>query len=163
MFGKRREDRRALVGRLYDEHGASLYRYALMLLADHASAEDAVQHVFTAVLRGSGVLDNEAHYLRRAVRNACYSSLGAERGHSADERPLVELAIDDPVGAEDRILLERALQDAAGGSARSHPPARVRGDDVSAGGGHDGGVDQHDRESLPLRDCEVAQQHRECP
>ena len=63
------EDRATLVGRLYDSHGAALYRYALMLLADHAAAEDALQQVFTSVLRQSGPIDNEAHYLRRSVRN----------------------------------------------------------------------------------------------
>jgi DNA-directed RNA polymerase specialized sigma24 family protein len=41
---------RAEVGRLYDRYGAALYRYALMLLADPAAAEDAIQQVFTALL-----------------------------------------------------------------------------------------------------------------
>ena len=36
------EDPRDRVGRLYDAHGASLFRYAVMLLADAAAAEDAV-------------------------------------------------------------------------------------------------------------------------
>ena len=31
-------DRRSIVGRLYDQQGASLYRYALMLLADPGTA-----------------------------------------------------------------------------------------------------------------------------
>lgn len=38
------------VGCLYDRYGSSLYRYALMLLADSAAAEDAVQQVFASVL-----------------------------------------------------------------------------------------------------------------
>ena len=37
------DDPTALAGRLYDEYGASLYRYAVMLLADRSAAEDAVK------------------------------------------------------------------------------------------------------------------------
>jgi DNA-directed RNA polymerase specialized sigma24 family protein len=68
-----------LAGRLYDYYGASLYRYALMLLADRAAAEDAVHQVFASLVallaRDGTVLDNAEHYLRRAVRNECYSVL----------------------------------------------------------------------------------------
>ena len=64
-------DAQARVGRLYDTHGASMYRYALMLLADPAAAEDAVQQVFTSLMRqpAPAAVDNPEHYLRRAVRN----------------------------------------------------------------------------------------------
>ena len=74
-------DRHSIVGRLYDQHGASLYRYALMLLADPAAAADAVQQVFTALLRPAATIafDNEAHYLRRAVRNECFSTRRRQR------------------------------------------------------------------------------------
>jgi RNA polymerase sigma-70 factor (ECF subfamily) len=104
--------RRAIVGRLYDSHGAALYRYALMLLADPAAAEDAVQQVFTALLRpgAARVIDHEAHYLRRAVRNECYSSL--RRRAVRDEVPAVRLepAPDSAaVSPEERLALERAL------------------------------------------------------
>ena len=96
------------MGRLYDAHGASLYRYALMLLLDHAAAEDAVQQVFAAVLRGSGPLENEVHYLRRAVRNECYSTLRRRRDARSDLRPILEPAsADEPV--DERIAVERAL------------------------------------------------------
>jgi len=74
-------DRRSIVGRLYDQHGASLYRYALMLLADPAGAADAVQQVFTALLRPAATIafDNEGYYLRRAVRNEGFSSSDRSR------------------------------------------------------------------------------------
>lgn len=63
-------------GRLFDQHGQGLYRYALMLLADAAAAEDAIQQVFAALLKPGGpALREELHYLRRAVRNECYSML----------------------------------------------------------------------------------------
>jgi RNA polymerase sigma-70 factor (ECF subfamily) len=97
------------VERLYDAHGASLYRYAVMLLFDHAAAEDAVQQVFAAVLRGSGRLDNELHYLRRAVRNECYSTLRKRRDRSPDARPVLEPAAGVVVSDDERLMLERAL------------------------------------------------------
>lgn len=104
-----REDRAALVGRLYDAHGAPLYRYALMLLADHAAAEDAVHQVFAAILRRSEPIDNEAHYLRRSVRNECYSALRLRRDRPTVDRPLLEPIVPDAVAAEERIALERAI------------------------------------------------------
>jgi RNA polymerase sigma-70 factor, ECF subfamily len=62
---------------LYDRYGPSLYRYALILLAEPAAAEDAVQQVFTSVLRSgaSARLEADEPYLRRAIRNECYSML----------------------------------------------------------------------------------------
>lgn len=75
------DDQRSLVGRLYDSYGASLYRYAVVLLADPVAAEDAVQQVFATILRQRVRVDNEKHYLRRAVRNECYSMLRRQRSH----------------------------------------------------------------------------------
>jgi RNA polymerase sigma-70 factor (ECF subfamily) len=104
-----RRSRAELVGRLYDEHGAALFRYALMLLADHAAAEDAVQQVFSAVLRQSGAPENPAHYLRRAVRNECYSALRRRQVEPVLREPLLEPAVPERVHADERIALERAI------------------------------------------------------
>ena len=100
--------RAELVGRLYDEHGASLFRYALMLLADHAAAEDAIQQVFTALMRG-GTIENPAHYLRRAVRNECYSTLRRRTTQPVLREPLLEPIDEETTSADERIALERAL------------------------------------------------------
>jgi len=102
------ESRTELVGRLYDEHGTSLFRYALMLLADHSAAEDAVQQVFAAIMR-QGALDNPAHYLRRAVRNECYSTLRRRVTHPVLDQPLLEPITSVPVGPEERIALDLAI------------------------------------------------------
>ena len=102
-------ERAELVGRLYDEHGVSLFRYALMLLADHSGAEDAVQQVFAAVMRQSGTVENAAHYLRRAVRNECYSALRRRLTHPTLAQPLLEPIAPEPVSADERIALERAI------------------------------------------------------
>ena len=106
------DDPTALAGRLYDQYGASLYRYALMLLADRSAAEDAVHQVFVSLIalaaRNTTAIDNPEHYLRRAVRNECYSAL---RWRSA--RDQVEVVL-EPVGGVDvrpdeRMALGRAL------------------------------------------------------
>ena len=112
MSDRPRDDARSLVGRLYDAHGAALYRYAVMLLADPAAAEDAVQQVFTAILRQPPRLEEELHYLRRAVRNECYSALrrrqrhGDAGGAGAILEPIAQAAPHD-----ERIAVERALRD----------------------------------------------------
>lgn len=112
MSDRPRDDARSLVGRLYDTYGASLYRYAVMLLADTAAAEDVVQQVFAAILRQSPRLDDEAHYLRRAVRNECYSHLRRRKRRSelAAAHALVEPVVEG-VSQEERIGIERAIRD----------------------------------------------------
>ncbi len=100
-------------GRLYDAYGASLYRYALMILARPEAAEDAVQQVFTALLAAPARdIENEEAYLRRAVRNACYSTLRHEQVRRGPplEDALLEQAADGPaVSEEQRLTLSRAI------------------------------------------------------
>ncbi len=82
------DGRQALAARWFDAHGATLYRHALMLLADAPAAEDVLQQVFARVIgRAGGVEpDDPLHYLRRAVRNECYSVLRRRRARArADE------------------------------------------------------------------------------
>ena len=112
MSDRPRDEARALVGRLYDTYGAALYRYAAMLLADPAAAEDAVQQVFAAILRRPPEMEQEAHYLRRAVRNECYSHLRRRQTDVAHvaARSLIEPTADG-VAEDDRLALERAIRD----------------------------------------------------
>jgi RNA polymerase sigma-70 factor (ECF subfamily) len=84
----------------------------LMLLADTAAAADAVQQVFTALLRPAATIafDNEAHYLRRAVLNECFSTRRRQRVRQDEAtRLLLEPAVAAPVAPEERMALERAL------------------------------------------------------
>jgi RNA polymerase sigma-70 factor, ECF subfamily len=102
-------------GRLYDAYGASLYRYALMILASREGAEDVIQQVFAALLYARRRrIDDEERYLRRAVRNACYSALRHQkvrRGRNADDT-LLEVAAEAPaVSEEDRIALAEAIRE----------------------------------------------------
>jgi RNA polymerase sigma-70 factor (ECF subfamily) len=104
--------------RLYDEHADGLYRYALIVLADHGMAEDAVHQVFAKLLAAGGerpALEQPDRYLRRAVRNECYSLLGRRRvDPPADSagRPLLGAAgsADRPDDPTDRLAIETALR-----------------------------------------------------
>lgn len=106
------DDFPALAGRLYDEHGAGLYRYALMLLADPAGAEDVIQQVFASVLRTGhrAAADKDAHYLRRAVRNECYSVLRRRRVRHESAEALLERRNGAEDRPDERLALERALR-----------------------------------------------------
>ena len=102
------------IGDLYDRHGAVLYRYALMILANDAAAADAVQQVFLRLISGrrsKPVL--EQHYLRRAIRNECFSALRSRqrtpRSLESDP-PLLESLQAERDSPDDRIALERALR-----------------------------------------------------
>jgi RNA polymerase sigma-70 factor, ECF subfamily len=111
MFNRPREAASARAGRLYDELGVGLHRYAVTLLADAAAAEDAIQQVFAALLRNNGPIDNEAHYLRRAVRNECYSMLrGRARRSEEPARPMLEAVAPGAVDHAERLALEGAIR-----------------------------------------------------
>ena len=112
MANRPRESASARAGRLYDKFAAGLYRYAVMVLADAGAAEDAIQQVFAALLRNTAVIDNEAHYLRRAVRNECYSMLRARvrRPEETAARPLLELVASERVDHAERLALEGAIR-----------------------------------------------------
>jgi RNA polymerase sigma-70 factor (ECF subfamily) len=83
-----------------------------MLLADAGAAEDAIQQVFAALLRNTGAIDNEAHYLRRAVRNECYSMLRGRTRHAQETltRPLLEPVAIEGVDHAERMALEGAIR-----------------------------------------------------
>lgn len=109
MSDRPRDEAAALVSRLYDTHGASLYRYAVLLLADAAAAEDVIQQVFAAILRRPPSLHEEAHYLRRAVRNECYSHLRGRQRRAEVGLPLLE-PIAEGANEEERLALEAAIR-----------------------------------------------------
>ena len=61
--------------RAYDKYADELFKYALMILADYGSAEDAVQQAFVKVLKmknRTSHIESYQGYLRTAVRNECY-------------------------------------------------------------------------------------------
>ena len=112
MSDRPRDDARALVGRWYDTYGAALYRYAVLLLADAVAAEDVIQQVFAALMRQPPVLKEEAHYLRRAVRNECYSHLRRRQRRAEVVLPLLE-PVAERGRDDERLALEAALRELA--------------------------------------------------
>jgi RNA polymerase sigma-70 factor (ECF subfamily) len=101
------------IGRLYDRFAGGLYRYALMILADPDGAADAVQHVFVAVLSGTGAdMEYEERYLRRAVRNECFSLLRQRKRSkfTAVDPPLLEAVAANVDRPDERLALEQALR-----------------------------------------------------
>ena len=96
------------IGRAYDAHAPQLYRYALMLLRDPSAAADVVQQVFVALMRQRRAIDALDRYLRRAVRNECFS-VARRRQRSALDPELLE-PIDPASGdAEQRAAIAEAL------------------------------------------------------
>ena len=101
------------VARLYDLYAAELYRYAVIVLTDRALAEDAVQQVFSKLLSSNAVraIELPDHYLRRAVRNECYTLLARRASPNSGEpgRPLIE-PVASAVDHDERIAIECALR-----------------------------------------------------
>ena len=108
------EDRTlAAIGELYDRFGASLYRYALVLLANSADAEDVVQNLFVGLVQSGrqiSTIRDVKSYLFRAARNEVYSLLRRRR-RRRDDVPLeaVEPLLEAPPG-EDSALRDQVQQ-----------------------------------------------------
>ena len=65
---------------LYDRFAGTLFRHAAMILADRAAAADVVHTVFLKLAKaGSGGDVESLAYLRRGVRNECYSVMRTRR------------------------------------------------------------------------------------
>lgn len=115
--GRRHDDLRRRLGAVYDACAGAMFRYAAMVLADPAVAEDVVQQVFVKLAQ-RGRLDDIAavrSYVRQAVRNECYSVLRCRHRMraAADERALLEVASapgQSPGHDEVRGVLEKALK-----------------------------------------------------
>jgi len=111
------------IAELYAAHGARLYRYAVLLLADRAAAEDALQDTFLQLaraLRGRPGVEVSFAYLATTLRHTCYSALRRRRagpfGQSGKAglfgpagEPLIERASPE-ASEEERMLIDDALK-----------------------------------------------------
>src|SRR5688572_8791212 len=104
--------RREALAALYDRHADGLYRYALMILADPAEAQDAVQQTFTKLFDRRGTeIQSEADYLRTCVRNECFSALRRRRRDRGEKDAAALLEPVAPgASREERLALEDALR-----------------------------------------------------
>jgi RNA polymerase sigma-70 factor (ECF subfamily) len=113
MTGPRRDASGDRLADLYDRFAGTLFRHAAMILADRAAAADVVHTVFLRLAKAGSIGDVESPaYLRRAVRNECYSVMRTRQRDiviAVDARLLerVEGADDRPA---ERLALEQALQ-----------------------------------------------------
>ena len=99
------------IGELYDRFAAGLYRYALIVLADPAAAGDVVQQVFVALLRLDRAIESDERYLRRAVRNECYSvRRRRQRDPGAPSEPLLEAIAATDDRPDERLAIEQAMR-----------------------------------------------------
>lgn len=78
-----------LIYSYYEEYKVGLFRFALSILKDVHSAEDALQEAFVRLLTQSRLPDPEKAqaWLYRVVRNICYDML-RKRKHEAQETPI---------------------------------------------------------------------------
>lgn len=102
------------VAAAYDHYAPYLYRLALLITADPAVAEDAVQQVFGKLLamqRGLDGVDQLEGYLRQAVRNESYRLLkrAIPQPVSEDIPALLEPIESGLQSAEERHAIQRAL------------------------------------------------------
>jgi hypothetical protein len=83
------------LGELYDAHGPRLYRYALLILADRAAAEDAVQEVRVRsegrgaglrVALGSRLRCGDPHHLDQCSGRDAAEPHGCRSGRRSDVR-----------------------------------------------------------------------------
>jgi RNA polymerase sigma-70 factor (ECF subfamily) len=101
---------------IYDAYAAGMYRYALMLLTDHALAEDAVQQTFVKLAsQGQKISDIAAHngYLRTATRNECYRILRRRKNLESanlDSAVILEPVDKESLDTEQRREIEKALR-----------------------------------------------------
>ena len=115
--GQGPQDQRDQLAAAYDACAAGLYRYALMITADHSAAEDAVQQTFAKLAAAGRRISDIASrngYLRSAVRNECYRILRHRGRGPLGAENLDSVAILEPVDQaamdkEQRDAVERAL------------------------------------------------------
>ena len=113
MIGPRRDLSSDRLADLYDRFAGTLFRHAAMILADRVAAADAVHNVFLKLAKAGSGGDVEAlAYLRRAVRNECYSVMRTRRRDIvvAVDAQLLELVAGEDDQLAQRLALEQALQ-----------------------------------------------------
>lgn len=81
-----------LLTKLYDAHGARLYRYALVLVGSQRDAEDVVQDVFVRLAAHDdlGLIRDSQAYLFAAIRNEAATCLRRRQRRARHETDMDE-------------------------------------------------------------------------
>ncbi len=99
--------------RLWREYADRLVLYAASLLGDRAAGEDVVQAVFVRLLTAPGIIDSEAGFLFRSVRNEALDAMRSSRRAARAREHLFDIRGADPRDeaelAEFRAKVEREL------------------------------------------------------
>jgi len=109
---------REFVAAAYDRFADGLYRYAVMILADRADAEDAVQQAFAKVVRmgeRAKKIQSCGDYLRTAVRNECWRMIEGRRRYPermgmSPPAPMLEAAASRGLDEDERLQIEAAVR-----------------------------------------------------
>jgi len=113
--GRCRAETNVWLAAIYDTCATGLYRYALMILADHSAAEDAVHQTFVKlVASGKGISEITSFngYLRNAVRNESYRILRKRINNdktALESAAILEAADQEVSNEEERQVLEEAI------------------------------------------------------
>jgi RNA polymerase sigma-70 factor (ECF subfamily) len=116
MTGPRRHATSDRLADLYDQYAGTLFRYAAVILGDGVTAGDAVHQVFLKLARSGTTLEDRSGpgeaYLRRAVRNECYSLLRARRRAvvTVVDSQLLEAVAGAADRTSERLAIEQALR-----------------------------------------------------
>ncbi len=101
---------------IYRAYADSLYRYALMILADPFAAEDATHRVFEKLIaqnRALRKIESWDIYLRTAVRNECFRIFQDRQRkniHLDSDVPFLETIDPSGTGSEEKAVVENALR-----------------------------------------------------
>jgi RNA polymerase sigma-70 factor (ECF subfamily) len=105
---------RAAHAELYELFATIVYTLARRMLASSALAEDVLQETFVEVLRKIGTYRGEAElgfWIKRIAINKCLMQLrsGWSARRTVDGDVIIDLLAERPVGLDDQLALERAL------------------------------------------------------
>ncbi len=82
--------------RLWREYADRLVLYAASILGDRGAGEDVVQTFFVRLLTAPGIIDSEAGFLFRSVRNEALDAMRSSRRASRAREHLFDLRSADP-------------------------------------------------------------------
>jgi len=109
MSGSR--DKEHALARLYDEHGASVYRFALKLLSAPQEAEDLTQEVFLFFWQ-SGTFNPERGSAKQFLMKLTYSrAIDRLRRRRIHDKALTRLGGQELFASSENEGLERAVAD----------------------------------------------------